>query len=320
MNEIAESIPSRDHSESRHPIQIAARRSGLSVDVIRVWERRYNAVSPSRLPGGRRVYSDADISRLALLQLVTSAGRRIGDVATLDNTALAAMVEEDNRSAGQVFTKGGAKTAAERHMIHAMKAIEHLSPEKLRQVIASATIDLPLNMLLEQMLIPLLRALGDRCKEGEIRVGQEHMASAVIRHYLIGLLNKTGDDLNTLVFTSPSGHYHELGILMAAVTAESEGWRALYLGPDLPVAEIAAAATQAKAKAVALGLQCTMDEVVLMNEMVLLRETLPSGIKLIISGAAALQLKQQLVQLPALVPEDLAEFRRSLSALLNEGQ
>ncbi len=317
MNETAQQNEAIKHPEARHPIQIAARRSGLSVDVIRVWERRYSAVNPARLSGGRRIYSDADIRRLALLQQVTSAGRRIGDVAKIDNETLLAMIEEDRQGAGLLNAKGTGKSIAEHYVADAMQTIVRLNPEKLGQVVAAASVELPLNLLLEQMLTPLLRQIGDSCKEGEIRVGQEHMASSVIRHYLVGLLNKSSEEMNTLVFTSPSGHQHELGILMAAVTAESEGWRALYLGPDLPVAEIAAATIQAKAKAVALGLQCTMDESSLINDLNLLRETLPENVNLIISGAAAFPLKPQLLQLPASVPENLGQFRELLSTLLS---
>ena len=70
---------------NRHPIQVVSRRTGLSQDVIRVWERRYHAVSPERSPTNRRLYSDEDIQRLALLRRATKGGRRIGDVAGLSD-------------------------------------------------------------------------------------------------------------------------------------------------------------------------------------------------------------------------------------------
>ena len=67
--------------EKRHPIQVAARRAGLSPHVLRAWEKRYgDVVAPGRSAGGRRLYSDADIERLRLLHEATRAGRRIGDV------------------------------------------------------------------------------------------------------------------------------------------------------------------------------------------------------------------------------------------------
>jgi DNA-binding transcriptional MerR regulator len=65
--------------QKRHPIQVVARRTGLSPDVLRVWEKRYQAVEPGRTKTGRRLYSDDDIERLRLLREATSRGRRIGE-------------------------------------------------------------------------------------------------------------------------------------------------------------------------------------------------------------------------------------------------
>ena len=75
-------------SETKHPIQIVSRRTGLSADVIRAWERRYKAVKPSRSANGRRLYSDNDLKKLMLLQRIISGGRRIGDIAKLNIKSL----------------------------------------------------------------------------------------------------------------------------------------------------------------------------------------------------------------------------------------
>lgn len=78
-----------------HPIAVVAQRTGLSRDVLRVWERRYDAVSPSRSAGGQRLYSDANIERFRLLSAATEHGRSIGQVAALSNERLAALIDED---------------------------------------------------------------------------------------------------------------------------------------------------------------------------------------------------------------------------------
>ena len=82
-------------SETKHPIQIVARRTGLSVDVIRAWERRYNAVTPTRTETGRRLYSNNDVKKLTLLSRAISAGRRIGDVASLSINDLMQVIDSD---------------------------------------------------------------------------------------------------------------------------------------------------------------------------------------------------------------------------------
>ena len=75
-------------SKVHHSINMAARKSGLTPHVIRVWERRYGAVTPSRTETNRRLYSEAEIERLSLLRQAVSAGYRISNIATLDASAL----------------------------------------------------------------------------------------------------------------------------------------------------------------------------------------------------------------------------------------
>ena len=83
------------HPAILHPIQIVTRRTGVSADVLRVWEKRYAVVTPVRSTSGRRLYSDADIERLRLLVQATRTGRPIGQVAALPTTALLALLDEE---------------------------------------------------------------------------------------------------------------------------------------------------------------------------------------------------------------------------------
>src|SRR5690606_10217495 len=86
-------------SSLRHPIGVVARRTGMKPDLIRAWERRYNAVEPGRTETRRRSYSDGDIERLLLLRRVVSSGRGIGQVAHLSNRELRALLAEGSARA-----------------------------------------------------------------------------------------------------------------------------------------------------------------------------------------------------------------------------
>ena len=83
------------HPVVQHPIQVVTRRTGLSADVLRVWEKRYAVVTPVRSTNGRRLYTDADIERLRLLVEATRTGHPIGQVAALPAAALVALLAED---------------------------------------------------------------------------------------------------------------------------------------------------------------------------------------------------------------------------------
>src|SRR5687767_8040152 len=76
---------------ARYPLRAVIRRTGLSADVIRAWERRYGAVAPSRSDGGQRLYSEDDVVRLVLLRNATAQGHSIGEIAALDISALEAL-------------------------------------------------------------------------------------------------------------------------------------------------------------------------------------------------------------------------------------
>src|SRR5688572_15714074 len=95
MNRRTKAAEAAGETGGRHPIGVVEQRTGLAQDVIRVWERRYGAVEPSRGPGGQRMYTDADIERLSLLEAAVRAGRRIGSIAALPTADLEHLVRDD---------------------------------------------------------------------------------------------------------------------------------------------------------------------------------------------------------------------------------
>ena len=79
-------------SKSFIPIRYVSQRTGLTTHLIRMWEKRYKAVVPQRSETNRRLYSDADINRLQLLQIVVKAGHSISQVANLSVKELRQLV------------------------------------------------------------------------------------------------------------------------------------------------------------------------------------------------------------------------------------
>jgi DNA-binding transcriptional MerR regulator/methylmalonyl-CoA mutase cobalamin-binding subunit len=300
---------------AKHPIQVVSRRTGLSNDVIRVWERRYGVVEPERQETGRRLYSDADIRRLALLQRVTSAGRRISDVARLDNSELEQMADEDLQSEGVLPVGNPAARGVKSYVDEALQQILNVNPRELHRVLVSASSALPLLPFLEQVVAVLLDKVGNAWKEGGLRIGHEHVASAVIRRFLLNMLGREQNTGPLVLLGTPAGQRHEMGALMAAIVAESEGWRVLYLGPDLPAREIAAMASHSKASAIALSMQSPSDEALIQDEIRELLLALSDPVPLIVGGRAAIQHKKVFEELGVLTPTSLSEFEATLASL-----
>jgi DNA-binding transcriptional MerR regulator/methylmalonyl-CoA mutase cobalamin-binding subunit len=313
-----------DATEPRHPIQVVARRTGLTADVIRAWERRYRAVSPARTETGRRLYSDADVKRLALMRRATEAGRRIGDVANLADEALAALVAADQ--APQVKTATDTRppmagAVVKRHLSACLTAVENMQPETLESALESARVALSTPVLLDEVITPLIRRIGDGWRSGSMRVAHEHLASAILHPFLSRLRISTlmPSAGPAAVIATLAGQHHELGALMAAVAAASEDWNVIYLGASLPAEEIAYAAACSEARVVGLSIVYPADDPQLTDQLQRLRTALPDSVALMVGGAAAASYSQVLKKIGASTPDDLAQFRLALGQLRSRG-
>jgi len=310
----------RDPHHAAHPIQVAARRTGLSTYVLRAWEQRYRVVSPQRSPSGRRLYSDADIERLQLLQFATRAGRRIGDVAGLAREDLVALCAAD--SFASTPEARDPPPRANRELVNeycriCMDAIHTMSPSSLEATLYNASVVVSMPVLLEDILSPVLHNIGMQCRDGALRIGEEHMATGVIRSFLGTLkFNRNFQPADPrVIMATPAGHKHELGALMAAVTAASEGWNAIYLGADTPADEIAAAAVRTQAKAVALSIIYTANDERLIFELKRLRRQLGIGVAILVGGIAARGCRPLLEEIGAVWLNNLTALRDALIAL-----
>jgi DNA-binding transcriptional MerR regulator/methylmalonyl-CoA mutase cobalamin-binding subunit len=309
MENLTEKEPAPSQKQqARHPIQVVSRRTGLSNDVIRAWEKRYGVVTPERQETGRRLYSDEDVHRLSLLQRVTSAGRRISEVAALENAELEAMAQEDRRSEATLPAPASANRGIQGYLDDALRELLNMNPAGLHRVLVQASSQLPLLPFLDQVVSALLEKIGEGWKEGALRVGHEHMAIPAIRRFLIGMLGQEQVNAPVVLIATPAGQRHELGALMAAIIAESEGWRVLYLGPDLPATEIATMAIESKARAVALSMQARSDEHKLREELHKLALALPDSVPVIVGGRAVAYYRELLDEIPAHSVGNLTEF------------
>lgn len=309
----------RESHRKRHPIQVVARRTGLTADVLRAWEKRYGVVEPGRSEGGRRLYSDADIEQLRLLRRASLAGRRIGQIASLGTERLAALVQEDEREEAEVVVRPGvaASALAEVHLQASLAALEQLDARELETVLNRAMVTLSAPVLIEQVAGPLLRRVGELWSQGGVRPAHEHLTSAVLLRVLGKVLEgaEPSGAAPNLVAATPAGQQHEFGALFAAATAASEGWRVTYLGRDLPAADIAAAATETGAEVVALSIVYRTEQRRMEDELRTLRRRLLPDVPICVGGAALSSYKTVLDEIGARQLADMEELRSFLSEL-----
>jgi DNA-binding transcriptional MerR regulator/methylmalonyl-CoA mutase cobalamin-binding subunit len=290
----------------------------MSPHLIRIWERRYGAVSPRRTDTGRRLYTDEDIERLILLRRATKQGESISQLAGLSQAQLKAVVARSTAALGSAEAARG-EAKIERHLNLCLGAMKDLDAIGLETRLLRASSSFDRHTFLDKLLHPLLEMTGEMWADGRLKVAHEHLASAVIRSLLgsMYLSNSMAESAPLLLSASPAGQMHEFGALMASVIAAAGGWRTLYLGPNLPAEDIADAAMRRNAQVIALSIIYPADDPILESELRRLRQLLPDGTRIVTGGRAALGYIDVLNEIGAVSANGLTNFRSVLDKLRN---
>jgi MerR family transcriptional regulator, light-induced transcriptional regulator len=303
--------------EPVHAIKAVARRTGLSPHVIRIWEKRYRAVEPERTGTNRRLYTDEEVERLGLLRDMTRAGHSIGQVAKLPTGKLRELAQQEAERNGGGGLGIEVVPGAGDYLGQCLGAVKRLDSRGLEEALKRGATQLGAQGLLQRVVAPLAQMIGELWRDGEITAAHEHFASAVIRVFL-GHAAKPfigADEAPVLVVATPTGQLHELGALLVGAAAANMGWHVTYLGPSLPAAEIAGAARQNRARAVALSLVYPEDDPRLEGELGRLRDLLPVETVILVGGRAMPAYREGLEKIGAVRIGDLGQLCDALDGM-----
>jgi DNA-binding transcriptional MerR regulator len=201
-----------------------SKRTGVSAELLRAWERRYGLLHPTRSSGGLRLYDSADVERVRLMRRHLDAGLAAAEAA--DAASRETVGDEASPPA-----LSSASLRAE--LADALDGFdEPRAQATLDRLLAATT----LGALLSDVVLPYLHELGERWARGEASVAQEHFATAVLCGRLLGLARDWGAGIGpTAVLACLPGEQHELGLIAFGLALRGRGWRIVYLGPDAPL-------------------------------------------------------------------------------------
>jgi DNA-binding transcriptional MerR regulator/methylmalonyl-CoA mutase cobalamin-binding subunit len=225
-------------SEGRLRVGELSRRSGVSTDLLRAWERRYGLLQPERSAGGLRLYSPTDLERVRLMKQHLASGLAAAEAAEL---AL-----RDQSSASVV------RPAAVRAELAG--ALEAFDEPRAQAVIDGLLISTTVDTLLREVVLPYLDDLGDRWEQGDASVAQEHFASGVLRGRLLALARGWGLGMGpAAVLACLPEEQHDIGLISFGLALRSQGWRIVYLGPNCPIDTVAETARLVDATLIVLS-------------------------------------------------------------------
>ncbi len=271
------------------PIRAVSQRTGLPLDTLRAWERRYSAVVPEQGDRGR-MYSEQQVQRLMLLRDVVALGFSIGQIAGESDQKLRAIL----RSATKETDRGGEEPLADIIMpvLHAIERYDFAAADRALNRIA-ATIADP-RILVHTVVLPLIREAGERWHQGRFRIAQEHMTTSLLTNMLASLtrIYTPGKTPAKVLLATPTGERHAVALLTAAMLAAAGGLGVVYLGADLPAEEIVVAAKKTGCDAILLGLT-VVNEADVEKDLAEIATKVEPGVQLWLAGSGVRQRRKQ---------------------------
>lgn len=226
-------------SPGGYTVKQVAALTGILETTLRVWERRYAVVSPTRSPGGYRLYDDADVARLREMAALVTGGVP-ASVAARSLAPPAAAPDEAPSSLDS---------------LDLVAAAASLDATQLDTVLSDALALAPIEQLADAWLLPELTRLGRAWADREVSVAHEHFASAGVHRALGGLFGTepSARAPGPVLVGLPPGAHHELGLLAFAACLRRLDVEVVYLGADVPVADWEAAARGLRPRAAVVG-------------------------------------------------------------------
>jgi len=241
-----------------YPMRVVSRLSGLTADTIRVWERRYQAVSPERTGGNKRRYSGGQVRRLVLLRRATELGHSIGQIARLQDEDLRRIIGETT----QEVTRH--KSIYDAVIEDYLEAIFRFDVQGAEAILSRTAAIVPPLKLTLQVMVPLMRRVGEAWQAGRLKIPHEHIISGQLRSTLGTLMQHVEPLVGSprILVTTPPRHLHEFGAIIGAFMAASRGFEPIYLGANTPFEDISDAATESGSALILLSIarECTPAE------------------------------------------------------------
>ena len=265
-------------SAGGYRIKTVSKLTGVARNTLLAWERRYGFVVPERTENGYRIYSDADVAKLREIKALVDAGHAVSEAI--------AMLDAKQRRAGSL-PPGPAPGQYKDHTDDLLRALLDYDRASADVVVARFS-DEPFNDILMGIYFPLLQRLGDGWEDGTFTVAQEHFATAYVRERFTRMLIKLGcgpESGPRVVLACYPGESHELGLLGLAIRFALAGWRAVFLGANMPEADLVDFLQAHPPALVCVSLVMPSEAAEVEGYARRLREALPSTIGVALGGS-----------------------------------
>ncbi len=275
-------VPETPPSIASH-LSIAAveRDTGLSKDVLRVWERRYGFPLPERDPNGERLYPLPQVERLRTIKRLMDAGHRPGKLLALSESDLDTLANRQTRP-----RRGDESGDLQRQILD---LVHDHDTGGLRQLLSLSLMKQGLQEFVIETVAPLNRAVTEAWMRGEVAVFEERAYTEQVQMVLRAAMLPTSGGANSMqppriVLATLPNEVNSLGLLLVEALLAPEGVQCVSLGTQVPIPEIAAAAVAFEADVVALSFSASFSSKQAVASLESLRSVVPATTAIWVGG------------------------------------
>lgn len=205
--------------------------TGIKAHTIRIWEQRYSFLNPNRTGTNIRVYSNEELKTVLNIALLNKYGFKISHIAQMNEKELK----------NKILSLTNSQAQQERIVNEMLNCMIDIDFEQFESILDQHISRLGIEKSITQIIFPFLERVGILWLTSNINPAQEHLITNIIRQKII-----LGIETVTSIFNSsklcivflPEGEHHELGILFIHYLLKSKGIKVIYLGANVPIADI----------------------------------------------------------------------------------
>ncbi|MFZ9548511.1 MAG: MerR family transcriptional regulator [Sphingobacteriia bacterium] len=225
---------------SRYSIKDLERISGIKAHTLRIWEQRYNILTPERTQTNIRYYNNYNLKKIINVALLNNNGFKISAIAKMSDSELLKEVER--------FLNDYKKESDQ--VDHLVLCLMDLDESKFEQIMNNAIIHFGFEDTMEKIIFPFFRQMGNLWLLGIINPAQEHYISNLIRQKIIvgidRITTRPGIQARKILLYLPQLELHEMGLLYAHYLSKLRGHQCFYLGQSVPLEDLTAICKQLK--------------------------------------------------------------------------
>ncbi len=204
--------------------------SGIKPHTIRMWEQRYNALTPNRTEGNTRYYDNSQLRRLLNLVSLSNADYKISEISVMTDKKLFKLVEEFQ-------DKTDIKPANEYFISQLIASGMSYDEQRFDKIFSHCLLRYGMKDIYLSVIYPVLVRMGIMWAGDTLPPAHEHFISNLFRQKLFTAIDslpppKTG--LDSWLLFLPEDEFHEMGLLFAHYLIRLSGKKVIYLGSNIP--------------------------------------------------------------------------------------